>query len=603
MNYNSPVIRFCFFLLMLFHHVCSSCTAVDHCHIDLALQSAPPPVITHHEERDLELFDSHNKSHSGVFSAFDKTYTASGKACLMHHLKNPTTDVTLLQARQEQIKLLLENPALLEEIKTLLARIKASEQDLLYFINNQDDPVARTVIDTFYFKNGLLKDFNKSSVALDARNYVKQLGLFSPVIEHLILHYAVAYFKDAHHGHDHDEHGVCLVHSLKPSGNSSALVKAGLTVLEGVHLGIHLVSIKEMIQQMGAELGVVNQLYKKVASVKEGLQAITAVHERMQENDYAYNAFVSHPLDANINLDTGIKTFAPLLNSTYFDSASSLGYLSPIGSTLYNYQMLKNNVSVLQSYMAHVADIDALVSVAQWYKEHATKKAPVCFVDFVTSSTPIVKLESMWHVGLNAGAAILNDIELNADKGAYKFIITGPNKSGKSTIIKSVGLNIILAQTFGIAVAREAHLTPFHTLLSYITVTDDVQHDRSTFVAELVRAEECIQALHSLKPDQFACLLIDDSLFKGTTFEKSQDMALRFLTTLGTFPNSCALIATHCAVLTQLEQEKPAIFKNYRIKMGIDTQGDPASMFTLEEGIANQDAVFDIITRQRSVSF
>jgi hypothetical protein len=629
-NYRYNVIRFGFFLLMLFHHACSSCASTDHCHNQVSAQSAPP-IITHHEERDLELFDSHNKSHPGIVAVFDKTCTASGKACLMHHVKNPITDVALLQARQEQIKLLLENPALLEEIKTLLVRIKASEQDLLYFINNQEDPVARTVIDTFYFKNALLKNFNKSSVALDTRNYLKNLGLFSPVVEHLVFHFALSYIQDkithsaehhhhahddhSHHGHhhghkhehhDHKPHGHCshtyCISNVQAPAGSSMLVKGAFTALKAAHLGMHLMSMKDIIEQMGAELGVVNQLYKKVASVKDGLQAIAALHNRMQEHNYVPNAFVIHPLDASVNLDTSINIFAPLLSNAYFDSKSSLGYLSPIGNTLYNYQQLKDNAPVLQSCVARIADIDALVSVVEWYKEQEAKKAPVCFVDFVTASTPVIVFNDMWHVGLNPDNAVTNDIHVSADNGAYKFIITGPNKAGKSTIIKAVGISIILAQTFGIAAARKAELTPFYKLLSYMTVTDDIAHDRSTFVAELVRAEECIQAMQALQPDQCACLLIDDSLFKGTNFEKSQDMAQRFLGTVGAFPNSCAFIATHCAALTQLEKEKPTIFKNYRIKMGIDTHGNAASMFTLEEGIADQKAVFDIVKTQRSVS-
>lgn len=594
-TYRSNLIRFCLFLLIISCHISSSCAV---------------PVITQHEERDLELFDSLNKSHQGILSAFDKTYTAPGKDRLMYHLKNPMTDVALIQERQEQIRLLIENPAVLEEAKTLLAQIKDAEKDLFYFIKNQEDPVARTTIDNFYFKNRLLKNLNNSSAALDARNYLKYIGLFSPVAEHLLLHFALHsiqdFFNGHHHDHDHDHvHDAHCVHDLEAPAGSSALVKGTFTALKVAHFGIHVMSIKDMVEHIAVEKAVVNQLYKKVASVRVGLHAMTALQDLMQANNYKATAFA--PLDifnqSNTLADSGVKVFAPLLNDNTFDVHSSLGYFSRLGATLYNYQLLKDNMLLLDALMARVADMDALVSIAEWYKESATKKAQVCFVDFVqSSSTPVVRLKGMWHVGLNPNDATLNDIALSADNKAYKFIITGPNKAGKSTIIKAIGLNIILAQTFGIATAEQAQLTPFHKLLSYITVTDDVSQDKSTFVAELMRAEECLHAVQLLTPDQFACLLIDDSLFKGTSFEKSQDMAHRFLTTIGTYSNSCALIATHCAALTELEKEKPTVFKNYRMKMGTDAQGNAQSMFTLEEGIANQAAVFDIVRAQRSVS-
>lgn len=594
MNYNNQGVRFCFFVLMLFQHVHSA-----------------PPIITRQEERDLELFESLNKSDRGIVAFFDRTHTQSGKACLVHHLKNPTTDVALVQLRQEQIKLLLKNPALLEEVKGLLARVKAAEPDLLYFINHEEDPVARTMINTFYFKNAWLKDFNKSSVALDARNYLKQLGLLSPVVEHLIFHFALSHIQEKlTHAADHDRHGHhhhhghgCIHDHLEAPAGSSALVETAFGALKAAHLGIHLMSFKDIVEQMGTERTMVNQLYKKVASVKDGLQAMHALHACLKEHGYTQRAFSYQGVVSGQELQHGIKLFDQLLTDSYFDTTSSLGYVSPIGNTLYQYQQLKKYDSSLQVCMERVGDIDVLVSIADWYQEQEAKKAPVCFVDFVSSTTPVITFKDMWHVALNPEDAIMNDIHLGADAGAYKFIITGPNKAGKSTIIKAVGLNIILAQAFGIAAASKAELTPFYKVLSYMTITDDLAHDRSTFVAELIRAEECVQALQALQPGQYACLLIDDALFKGTNVEKSEDMALRFVDTLGTYGNSCALIATHCKALTQLACEKPTIFKNYRIKMDTDNDGNVRSTFTLEDGVADQAAAFDIIKREQSISF
>lgn len=594
MSNINTIVRFLFFLLMLFRHECSSCTSSDHCHIS---------VITNNEERDLELFDSSNQSNSGIFSILDNTYTISGRKRLMHNLKNPTTDVEKIKLFQKQIKKLIEEPALIQEIQALLAQVKAAEQDLVYFIDSQEDPVAGTVIDTFYFKNRFLKKFNKSSIALDSRNYLKQLGFFSPVIEHLFFHFALSYIQQKltkpasdgdhyhhYHYHHHDHHDHCCIHDLEAPMGSTAIVKGAFTALKAAHLGMHLMSVKEMVQQMGAELAVLNKLYIKISSVKECLHAINKLHACMQENDS--------------EIIENISVFNPLLGNEYFSSKSSLGYLSPIGNTLYIYQFLKNNASSLKSCMDIIADIDVIASVAKWYKEHdGNSKAPVCFVEFITAQKPIIRLDGVWHIGLNSDSVILNNISLSSENGPYKFIITGPNKSGKSTIIKAVGLNIILAQTFGIATAQNAQMTIFHALLSYITVTDDLMQDRSTFVAELIRAEQCIKTLQSLQPDQHACLLVDDSLFKGTNFEKSQSMALRFLNMIGTFSNSCALFATHCDALTQLAKEQPAIFKNYCIKMKTDGQNNSQSMFTLEEGISNQSVAFDIIKKQHKFSF
>ncbi len=598
--------RFFIFFILVLYHACLCCeSSEDHCKNN-SNNDSNSSVISFYEERDLELFDSLQQTNQGIFSSkLDKTYTSFGKARLIHHLKNPITDISLLKSRQKQLKILIENPELLEQLKTFLKKIHDYEDNLVYFIENQEDQISKKAVENFYFKSKKLKNFNKSATALDTRNYVKYLGLFTPVLEHLIFHFALEYAHDklshsgkCKHHHKHDHH-FC-VGNLVASANSSLLMKSSLFLLKAAHLGIHLVGIMEMIDQLSSEKAVINQLYNKVAATRTCLLAMKDILALIQTVKYSTLAFSSDNSYLNYLESTSSNqnnNLIKLLNSKAFNINSSLKFLSRIGNTLSSYKILKQQRAPLKSLAMIIGDLDALVSIAQWYNEANQKYTRVCFVNFVkddSANSPIINMKNIWNLALDHNNIVTNDIKLNTENGT-KIIITGPNKAGKSSTLKAVGLNIILAQTFGIVAAKSAKLTIFHKLITSIMVTDDISSDRSMLVAELMRAEQCLTTLNRLKQNEYACLLVDDTLFKGTTFEKGQQLAYQFAKDIGNFKNGCSIIATHLPILTQLEQEDNGIFRNYHISLSIDANGRPCSTFRLEPGISDQRRVFDII--------
>ena len=201
-------------------------------------------------------------------------------------------------------------------------------------------------------------------------------------------------------------------------------------------------------------------------------------------------------------------------------------------------------------------------------------------------------MKGLWNIALDHHKAIANDFELSMNN-AMHAILTGPNKSGKSSMLKAIGLNILLAQTYGIAAAQSMEMTLFSKLISHITVLDDISKDTSMMVAEIMRVERCMQLLNQLDDNEYACVLVDDSLFKGTSFQKGQELGFEFIKGLGDIPGCSSLTATHMPLLTTLATQ--GNFKNYCIDIAVTQNGKSVSTFTLKEGIANPELVFDIV--------
>ena len=157
------------------------------------------------------------------------------------------------------------------------------------------------------------------------------------------------------------------------------------------------------------------------------------------------------------------------------------------------------------------------------------------------------------------------------------ILLTGPNGSGKSTFLKSVMTNIILAQTLGIAFAKEIRLTPFQYLSTYLNIPD-CQGRESLFQAEMTRCHQHLELLRDLEhrsPRTGFSFNIMDEIFVSTNYLEGMSGAYAVIKHLGTLQNSCHIITTHFDKLTSASGHSNSIPGYANKYFRIDTVGDP----------------------------
>jgi DNA mismatch repair ATPase MutS len=244
-----------------------------------------------------------------------------------------------------------------------------------------------------------------------------------------------------------------------------------------------------------------------------------------------------------------------------------------------------------------LAEIDVAVALAMKFKELESKQMPVCFVDYITdSSKPIIEIEAYWHPLLDPAKAVCNSVALNTDV-ARCLLITGPNTGGKSTNMKGIILNILFAQSFGIAFAKKMRLTPFHAIETYLNVTEDLAKGHSTFEAQARRAIDLHARLKNLPKDQFGFVLIDE-IFTGTSPDQTEMLAYQFTESLSRFENVIFVSATHFPKLTELEKLTQGRVKNYSVGLNRDAQGKITGYtYTLVPGISKDKNASDIVEK------
>lgn len=133
---------------------------------------------------------------------------------------------------------------------------------------------------------------------------------------------------------------------------------------------------------------------------------------------------------------------------------------------------------------------------------------------------------------------VKNTIALNKN-----ISITGPNASGKTTMLKSTLINIIFSQQFGCGFYDSAKIKPFNHIHCYLNIPDTSGRD-SLFQAEARRCKDMLDIISSSnKKDTHFCAF--DELYSGTNPEDAEQSAVSFMRYMTTLPNVSCILTTH----------------------------------------------------------
>ncbi|MBN2638387.1 MAG: hypothetical protein JXR65_04805 [Bacteroidales bacterium] len=211
--------------------------------------------------------------------------------------------------------------------------------------------------------------------------------------------------------------------------------------------------------------------------------------------------------------------------------------------------------------------------------------------NFPDASFPEVsERESVWsgqnlrHPFIDERKCVGNPIEL---KGWGQFhVITGANMAGKSTYLRTVGVNLLLAMCGAPVTADRLRFTPVQ-LFTGIKTSDSLQDGASYFFAELKRLKEMIERLD--KGERLFVVL--DEILRGTNSKDKQQGSKALLKKLKGF-TATGLIATHDLSLGKLSEEFPEHIQNKRFEVEIKGQ-EMVFDYTLKAGISqNLNASF-----------
>lgn len=193
-----------------------------------------------------------------------------------------------------------------------------------------------------------------------------------------------------------------------------------------------------------------------------------------------------------------------------------------------------------EDWLQALGELEALQSLARHAFEH-----PADVVPRILEGTPRLEARDLGHPLLPLDDVVRNDLALGTDHRL--LVISGSNMSGKSTLLRAVGSNVILALAGGVVRASSMALTPM-TVAASIRAEDSLLAGSSRFRAELDR----MRVVLALTRGPLPVLFLLDEIFHGTHSHDRRLGAQGFLTRL-LDRDALGLVTTHDLALTRLE--------------------------------------------------
>jgi hypothetical protein len=230
--------------------------------------------------------------------------------------------------------------------------------------------------------------------------------------------------------------------------------------------------------------------------------------------------------------------------------------------------------AAVRSWLKAIGEVEALLSLSGYRYEHPSDPFP----EFV-EGPPCFIAEQLGHPLIPDTKCVRNDVSVCGE--TKLLLVSGSNMSGKSTLLRAVGINTVLAMAGAPVRASHLKLTPLHIGAS-ILVNDSLQEGSSRFYAEITRLRNICDLAENNPP----VLFLLDELLQGTNSKDrlvGAEGVVRALLASG----AIGLISTHDLALTNIGSQQDSRLHNVHLQDEIE-DGKMKFDFKLQDGVVTK---------------
>jgi hypothetical protein len=259
---------------------------------------------------------------------------------------------------------------------------------------------------------------------------------------------------------------------------------------------------------------------------------------------------------------------------------SEIGHILKTFYEIYDNQLYNNAIMYSLGFNGY---IDTIIGLQENIKERK-----INFVEFIEKTNDEdkqnKKINKTKNIFKNNYYACLKDVKhvKNTVKLNKNLIISGPNASGKTTVIKSVLINIIISQQFGCGFYDSALLKPYDNIHCYLNIPDTSGRD-SLFQAEARRCKEIIDIINR-EPDKTHFCAFDE-LYSGTNPDEATISAIAFMEYIIKNKNVNTILTTHFIKVCKKLKKNKLIENHYMDTIKKDNRIQ--YLYQLRKGISN----------------
>ena len=546
---------------------------------------------------DLEFFDDFNQSDSTIYNKINHTCTTLGDLSLQTLLKNPTNNIETLKDRQKLIEIfegfdVKQRNNIIDNLKT----VNKLETEILWFWNKNNNKHL-TIFKDMVFLNltgyERIDNFiNNNPIILSIHNWFKifltplfaVLSPFTAVIIPLILFLIVRQklpFKistrDFFKFIGKNLFGGGMTQFMK-QGFKAKILGFFSSAMWFVFYIQGIFSNYKVSKNLNK---IINLIHTKLNCVKKFIINTREILHNTQQLDLS----IIYP---GIDL-TKIKYNLAFLGGYFqhgvFEQEPALFTNKGMILATYNkFLHVKDSLIDLFHFTGSIDTIQSLFRLKNQCGGGGGGSNKYTFAKYNDNKTLRINADGLWHPCLDK-KPVLNNINMNKN-----IIITGPNAAGKSTFIKSVIVNCVLAQTIGIVASKKFELVPFEMIETYLHIPDN-KGVSSLFEAEMLRSKDYI---NNIRESGKKSIIIMDEIFSSTNYIEGFSGAFAVLQKLASFKNSLFLTTTHYSHLGDLEKKESNII-NYKFDIDRDVSNGIVFNYKLKRGVSKQYIALELL--------
>lgn len=229
----------------------------------------------------------------------------------------------------------------------------------------------------------------------------------------------------------------------------------------------------------------------------------------------------------------------------------------------------------LPAWFAALGELDALCSVANLHYNQPDWVFPTLHTEVV------LQAQNLGHPLIPTPRRVGNNLNMATQQ--HIKLLTGSNMAGKSTWLRALGVNIVLAQT-GAPVCATALSLPPLLVFTGMRTQDDLSASASSFYAELRRLRALLDQVIAQEGQSPSVFFLLDEILKGTNSRDRHQGSRGLMLQLLRY-KSAGFVATHDLELTAMEAENPGLIQNLCMEVSID-EDDLFFDYTLKPGIS-----------------
>jgi DNA mismatch repair ATPase MutS len=237
----------------------------------------------------------------------------------------------------------------------------------------------------------------------------------------------------------------------------------------------------------------------------------------------------------------------------------------------------------IEAWLKALGEMEALSSLAGYAFEHPADVFPELAVN---SNSPLIQAQGLAHPLIAESRAVRNDIVLDANQPLQ--VISGSNMSGKSTWLRALGANLVLARAGAPVRARQFRMTPLQIGASIRTV-DSLQEGVSRFYAEITRLRQILQ----LTGQGGGVVFLIDEMLSGTNSHDRRIGAAGVVKAL-VERGAVGLVTTHDLALTQIVEEVKPPGANFHFEDQL-VNGKLSFDYRLQPGVVKKSNALDLM--------